>query len=290
MNKKICVFILTHGRPKKQYTIKALKDAGFVGDVFLVIDDEDKTKDQYLDAYGKSVLIFNKLEESKKTEECDNFTNRGVILYARNKCFDFALSMGYDYFLQLDDDYTGFSHISKINGEPSKKPLKIFNKILNSLMSFIECNEKIKTICFLQDGDTPVGIKRYDLWEHYPFIKRKAMNSFLCKTDRKFKFIGRLNEDVNTYTLLGGLGDLFFSTNLIMLHQKQTQKNTGGMTDIYIDGGTYVKSFYSVIVRPDCVTCGYKPSLGRMHHKINWDKCVPKIISEEKKIGTGALK
>ena len=31
------------------------------------------------------------------------------------------------------------------------------------------------------------------------------------------------------------------------LLQKETQSNSGGLTDIYLELGTYVKSFYSVI-------------------------------------------
>lgn len=35
---------------------------------------------------------------------------------------------------------------------------------------------------------------------------RKAMNSFICSVDRPFQFVGRINEDVNTYVLLGSRG------------------------------------------------------------------------------------
>lgn len=42
-------------------------------------------------------------------------------------------------------------------------------------------------------------------------------------------------------------GDLFFTYVPCSLNQKQTQSNKGGMSDLYLDSGTYVKSFYSVI-------------------------------------------
>ena len=42
-------------------------------------------------------------------------------------------------------------------------------------------------------------------------VSRKAMNTFFCSTDRRFQFVGRINQDVNTYTWYQSLGHLFFS-------------------------------------------------------------------------------
>jgi hypothetical protein len=106
------------------------------------------------------------------------------------------------------------------------------------------------------------------------------MNSFVCSVDKPFKFIGRINEDVNTYVRLGGIGDIFLTIMCLQLDQKDTQSNAGGMTDVYCDSGTYVKSFYSVMINPSCVKV--KPmgvSNKRLHHSINWNNAVPCIIS-----------
>ena len=137
------------------------------------------------------------------------------------------------------------------------------------------------SICMGQGGDYVGGIKS-SLWMHQ--FKRKAMNSFLVDTDRLFKFYGRINEDVNTYTMLGNKGGLFFTVADISLTQTQTQSNNGGMTDVYLDNGTYVKTFYSVICSPQAVKVGLMgPSHLRMHHKINWNYCTPKILNEKYK-------
>ena len=73
-----------------------------------------------------------------------------------------------------------------------------------------------------------------------------------------------------------------FTVADICMDQLQTQSNAGGLTDIYLDNGTYVKSFYSVIHQPQCAkisTMGNK--FRRIHHKINWDRCTPKILNEK---------
>lgn len=59
---------------------------------------------------------------------------------------------------------------------------------------------------------------------HASWVKRKAMNSFICSVERPFSFMGRINEDVNTYTNLGRRGELFMTIGAVQLGQKQTQK------------------------------------------------------------------
>ena len=77
--------------------------------------------------------------------------------------------------------------------------------------------------------------------------KRKAMNSFICDTEKPFQFVGRINEDANSYTCGQRKGLLFLTIMAAQLIQKQTQSNAGGMTDLYLDSGTYVKTFYSIM-------------------------------------------
>ena len=44
-NKDFAVFILTHGRPDNVITYNTLKKAGYTGDIYIVIDNEDKLKE-----------------------------------------------------------------------------------------------------------------------------------------------------------------------------------------------------------------------------------------------------
>ncbi len=50
---------------------------------------------------------------------------------------------------------------------------------------------------------------------------------------------------------------------------------------MYIEYGTYVKSFFSVMVAPSCVKIGIMGSSHkRVHHLIAWENCTPKIVSD----------
>ena len=141
-------------------------------------------------------------------------------------------------------------------------------------------NSNAKTIAFAQGGDYIGGINGSFL----EGLKRKAMNAFFCRTDRPFQFYGKINEDVNAYTYLGSKGDLFMTVMALDVEQLQTQSNSGGLTDIYLNLGTYVKSFYSVVIMPSAVKVSVMGNcFMRIHHKIKWNNCVPKILNEKYK-------
>ena len=105
-NKDFVIFILSHGRPDNVLTFKTLKNCGFTGDIFFVVDNEDNSVDEYRKNFGTDrVIVFNKKKEADRIDEGNNFDNRKVIVHARNACFKIAKNLGIKYFLQLDDDY-----------------------------------------------------------------------------------------------------------------------------------------------------------------------------------------
>jgi hypothetical protein len=274
------IFILTHGRANNIFTVKSLRKHGYTGKIIIVIDNEDSSADQYYDQY-ENVEMFNKKEIAATFDEADNFEDRRAIIYARNACFQIAKKLGYKYFIQMDDDYTYFEY--RIYNSENTKPKNIYSldSVLLALLEFYK-QTPFASISMAQGGDF-IGGKENKMAKR-PTIYRKCMNSFICSTDRPFQFVGRINEDVNTYVKKQSLGLLMGTIPMIALGQKTTQKNKGGMTDLYLDSGTYVKSFYTVMINPS--SCFIKP-MGdkhkRLHHAIQWDLAVPKIINQDLK-------
>ena len=280
---RFAVFILSHGRPNNVITLNTLKKCGYTGDWYIVIDNEDDTAEEYYKNFGRErVIMFDKLAVAQTFDTADTFEDRRTIVYARNACFDIAKQVGVKYFLELDDDYTGFMH-RYIDGDKLRSiSTKNLDKIFDMMVKFMDDTGAI-TVAFAQGGDLIGGVSNKNFHKK---VLRKAMNSFFCDVDKPFQFVGRVNEDVNTYTLLGQQGKLIMSTSEFMLNQKQTQSNAGGMTSTYLDNGTYVKSFYSVMYSPSCVrvaTMGDKHM--RLNHQVNWDTCTPKILNEKYKKG-----
>lgn len=250
------VFILTHGRPDNVITLKTLRKCGYTGKVYFIIDNEDKTADKYYANFGTEfVKMFDKKKYADECDECNNFDERRTITMARNACFDIAKEIGVTYFIELDDDYTQFKFRfeNKLGYEASVKNIDTCFGSLLSYYKSINC----LSIAISQGGDHIGGFS-------FTKLKRKCMNSFMCSTERPFKFVGAMNEDVNTYTTLGSRGELFFTYTSLQLTQKQTQSQSGGITDMYLKYGTYCKSFTTVMNMPSSVKVSYQPQMGRL--------------------------
>lgn len=282
-HRSFVVFILSHGRASNIKTLRTLKRAGYTGKVIIVVDNEDDMIDDYKRIYGKTnVYVFDKLDISKRYDTMDNFEERRTIFYARNACFEIAEQLGYEYFLELDDDYTQIAY--KVIRDKKFKSMQVQNAdaLFDCMLDFLDVTGAY-TVAFAQGGDF-IGGK--DNKRFHDKILRKAMNSFFCRTDRKLHFIGRVNEDVNTYCYNGTIGNLLLTYTDVVIEQMQTQKQKGGMSEQYLDSGTYLKSFYSVMCCPSCVYIGMMGGTKRtmrLHHMVEWKYCTPMIISDKYK-------
>lgn len=87
MRDDFAVFILSHGRPDNIVTLDQLKRA-YTGKWYIVIDNEDKTANEYYARYGDRVIMFDKLAKAQEIDAGDNFNERRAIVYARHACFD----------------------------------------------------------------------------------------------------------------------------------------------------------------------------------------------------------
>jgi len=279
------VFILSHGRPNNVHTFHTLRDNGYTGQVVFVLDNEDSTINEYKQLYERemktSVYVFSKDEIASRYDEVDSGKDRRAIFYARNACFEIARELNYTYFLELDDDYTCFRSRVNENGKLATIYHRDLNSVFEAMLQFLD-DTNAHTVAMSQTGDFIGGMGSKVFKER---LTRKAMNSFFCTTERPFKFLGRVNEDVNTYVSEGSKGKLLFTVADISLDQMATQQNSGGMTELYLNSGTYVKSFFTIITNPSSVKiyemgCSHK----RIHHLIDWNVAVPKIVSSDFKI------
>lgn len=279
-SKNLAVFILSHGRPDNVITYQTLRKQGYTGKIFIIVDDEDKTLQQYKDKYKDEVIVFSKSDYDGKFDIMDNFDSRKVIVYARNACYDIARVLGLDYFFEYEDDYTQFQYRFIEKDSLRGNQIKNLDDVLETMVNCLD-STKATTIAFAQGGDFIGGAGSFK----NNTLKRKAMNSFVFKVNENPKddvlFIGRMNDDVNTYLTAGKTGKLFFQISRVSLVQLATQSNSGGNTEAYKSFGTYVKSFYSVMTAPSCCKIDLMGRINkRIHHKINWNNAVPKILDE----------
>ena len=282
MRNDFCVFILSNRRPDRVKTYKTLRSHKYTGPIFIVIDDEDPTRAEYEKAFGKELIVFSKAAAAKITDPGDNFGDHRGVIYARNICFSLAREKGFKYFMQLDDDYWRFGiRLARGMDDNGTIRMRCLDRIFEMMIAYFEKIPAL-SIAMSQGGDHIGGV----VGNSSP--KRKVMNTFLCDVDRPFRFIGRSNEDTSMYTQLGRQGALFLTFLTLQVNQTMTQVNAGGMSELYLDQGTYIKSFYSVIYTPSAVRVGtfadHRSPHPRYHHSINWNHCAAKIISDRYRV------
>lgn len=284
MREDFAALILTHGRPDNVKTLESLEKSGYTGRWYLIVDDEDQSRGRYIERFGKNrVIIFSKKQAAQITDTGDNRPDRGTVLFARNALWQIARDLGLRYFIELDDDYGWFGY--RWFGSRPDRPqpgwfgwkIQNIDKVFTALVNFLAASQA-HSVALSQGGDhmggTPDGVPMK--------LKRKVMNSFVCDVDRPFPFLGRMNDDTTAYVDGGRRGYLFFTVWPLQLNQEATQGSDGGLTDMYLEAGTYVKTFYTCLWTPSAVKI---TSMGRqnkrLHHKLNWNDIAPKIVREQ---------
>ena len=272
------VLILSHGRADNVKTVRTLDRGGYTGKWFIVVDDEDDQKPEYVDRFGcERVVEFSKEEAARITDTMDARPDRGGVVFARNACWGIAEGLGLTHFLVLDDDYSAIEHRYDDGGKLRAMQFPCLDEVFEAFCRFLDVSGAL-TVAMAQGGDFIGGVGSRNFRSK---VLRKAMNSFFCRTDRPFRFSGRVNEDTTAYAMEGNRGGLFLTVADASVTQTMTQKAAGGLTGLYLENGTYVKSFYSVMAVPSAVKVS---AMGdkhvRAHHRIDWDSCVPKLLSD----------
>lgn len=284
MRNDFAVFILSHGRPDNVKSWKSLDKAGYTGKRYVIVDNEDKSLNQYKSNFGNSLVVFDKKKIAETVDACDNINRRDSVVYARNYCFQLASELGLAYHLQLDDDYRHFAWVTDNKGNylTSNSYVELIDPVFEATIEFLE-NSNAASVAYAQGGDLIGGANgRFVKMAANGTYARKAMNTFFFKTDANLVFRGRVNDDVNLYVEKGRAGDLFITIPRLRVEQPDTQTKSGGCTDVYKDMGTYVKSFYSLMVAPSCVSLAMMGETHRrIHHRISWKHACPVIISEK---------
>ena len=272
---KTPIFILTYGRAKEQSTLKTLHKLGITENIYLVISDDDPQIEQYRNKYSNLVKVFNRYDIQE--DLMDNVEEKSGVISARNYCFNLAKSMDSKYFIMLDDDYNVFFARYVKNGKLKHAKFKSISNLFEASLELL-ANTSMDCFCWAQGGDFIGGANGGMVKDQF---RRKAMNIYFWKTDSPIRFMGRINEDTNMYTHYGKIGRIVLTNSFLMINQPKTQKTENGMTNLYTDHGTYMKSMYSVIQEPAIVSL---TAMGekhlRIHHLVNWNACCPKIMSE----------
>lgn len=274
---RIGILILSHGRADNVKTWALLDKRGSRLERKIVVDDEDDQIEEYRKRFGESVIVFSKSDYMARSDTFAPRSDRprGIVLPARNACPDIASSLGWDYFIELDDDYDNIDTRYIEGGKLKGRNLANVDGVFTEMAKFIE-RSGTDVIALAQGGDFIGGAKSTGATTVF---LRKMMNVYCFRASTDIRFYGYLNEDLTASVVHGMRGDLILTYAKKEIHQTKTQEAEGGLTEEYCRNGTYAKSMCSVIAAPSCV--GLR-MMGdghyRIHHSVSWKNAVVKVL------------
>ena len=268
------VFICTHGRPDNQSTLKVLRECGYDGNIYLVLDDEDDTYFYYQKYVDKHIFISRFSKESA-IEMYDSGTDnpiRNTHLYAWNACEELANSQGYDNYIIADDDLTGFRYRYEEDGHLKSLPItKNIDKLFEAYFQYM--NTSNISALSVADARNYIGGQAK--------CGRNMNTMVFRRSDKPIEWKSEMYEEMVTSLLAQQTGDFIFQPTFFQYETKTMAKNVkGGMEEIYNSKSIFNRSAYVVMYHPSCVSFDNNNT----GFRLNKDRAFPKVISASRKI------
>lgn len=278
MRKDFAVIIISHGRPEC-HTWQVMRECGYNGKMFVLIDDGDKTKDEYLARYKDCLRIFHKEVDF---DIMDNFSGpNGIATFARNAVWKVARDEQLKYFLMLDDDLKSIRYRHPEEGRLIGSRIHNFDAVLIAMVEYMEvCG--VDLMGFGGVSDYIGGLSSFVRKEGKP----ACYNAYLFRTDLFREFKGRYTEDLIMLheAWRDGLKIVCFTPIQMVFdfwEPKKKEKNIqGGCQSAYQSNNGYVVRWYGVMVAPSYVKLKQGKS-GDFASGADHSAYAPRIVSEK---------
>lgn len=282
MRNDFAVFIITHGRPDKQFTYKALRECGYSGKIYFVIDDTDTTIQEYINNFGvDNILVFDK-NYYINSDRFDNGTNEGIFAcatYARRAVEDIAKCIGLKFFCMADDDITKFVIRYNFNGTLKRIKLIDIDSVFDTYLDFF-ADKPIGCIGF----SNPSIFFDKDLKLRVEGLLDLPLNLFIRKTTSITMWSCWYGEDDIAAINANKTGSLWLNIPYVM--REITNLGTGAMCEIYASKSSYLRTFAKFRYNPSdfYITLNVKGQLSGQYVLRKASKSMfPKIISDRYK-------
>lgn len=273
MRKDFAIFILSHGRAKDIATAKAIQKAGYTGDWFVIVDDLDEQKEEYIEQYGEKVIVFDKKMIAERTDTITNTGDLRAPVFARNYCYDIAVARGYKFFGEFDDDLQSFMFRYNDGGHLKSKAITNFDEVIEAMLEYQEA-ANITSLGIACGGGMIGGVNG----KFSQKILRSIHQSFILRTDMPIEFKGLLNEDGIATEWCNSTGRLAFELCTICQSCPARSTNAGGLNELYKANDEYIRAFYLIIAFPNNLKILERK--GTITVRRNTDTAIPKIINE----------
>ena len=282
MRDDFAIFICTHGRPNAQLTLQSLLNAGYTGKYYLVLDDTDKTIQQYIDNFGpEHLIVFDKNHYINTSDTGSNKPVYKCILYAKDAIEDIARDMELKSFILADDDITRFRHRYIQNDKLYTENVSDMDSVLDAYNEYL-LSANIATLGF---GNSYIYIGgQLGLKETTLVNRRFTYNFILRNTKHIVKWKSEMNEDSITPILCSKQGQMWWQLYHVQFDMKACDAGAdGGMSDVYANMDKFKRYAHFLVYNPDSVYMIEK--FGKITHTFNRKCTFPKVISDKYKKG-----
>lgn len=229
------IYIISKGRPQCK-TAETLTRLNYPGQWFIVCGTNDETLPEYQKRWGEDrVLVFDWKDETTWTDTLDNFGFEVMpsgAVPVRNATIDISRSRGERRHWQFDDDYDTFwltnaNLVKKQHLRDGRKLQWWMCRIAKfaDMCNLPNCGFALTTIESTPNAALKVG--------------KRVFNAHNQSSEVATRWRGRLNDDLINAIDTRRLGEkVEFSFRFLALKMKDSQSESGGLSDIYKAEGT----------------------------------------------------
>ncbi len=282
MRDDFAVFITSYKKSNNIITITSLLNAGYTGDWYVIVEDNDPELEEYKKKIPKEkLLLYNKKEQSKYYDSCDNFHILNTNLNSLSVVFYFAKKLGYKYFYIAEDDFEGYYYKKRIKNKVLFKPLKNIDDIFEMSIDFMNCNDKINCLSFTSVQNTTIG--NTDFFSN-KFFNYLNYNGWLCDVNKYINFKGTICNDTITFMNNYRQGNITYTLNYIKnVHKwyydkKDKELDGSGNDEININYFTDILIYYLYNLMGDPSSYKIFTKNGKINQMFIYKYMIPKII------------
>lgn len=273
---RCAVFVISYNRAGRVETYSALRDAGFLGEIFVVIDVDDPQYTEYKLRFQNELIAYSKKNEMLEADTVEYEKRPASAIYARNAVEKIANQMSLDAFIILDDDITSFRYRWMQGGVC--KSLKITQYIdriillyINYMLSCDIATLSFENCMFYVGGITDDKIAN-ERWTYQIHIRN-------VNIPVEWKSI--INEDIITEIMTATKGYIWWSLPHVVYDAVAMNEMSGGNKDNYDTFSEFKRAMFATVVNPSSCKPGY--SHGKLRIIQNKKASYPMIVSSRYK-------
>lgn len=275
---KYAVFIISHNRADRVETWNTLREARYSGKLYVMIDNEDKSKVKYVNRFGIDTIVFDKSVAVEDVDTLETSDSKSSPVFARNVVETTALELGLDAYIIMDDDIKNLRYRwvedNKVRSLSITQNLdKVFDLYLDFMVKSDMSATSFANVMLYIGGVNGIDSRISNNREMYQIHMRNM------KYPVEWKSL--VNNDTITELLCARQGYFLWSLPFVIQDSPKMNTLPGGMKKVYDSISDFKRAFFATVALPSVCTpvvVKNKWVIGR-----NKKAAYPKVISSRYK-------